>query len=792
MENLTDNLFKTELINKSKVEEIEPMLSFLFIVHTELEMSEMQKNITPLNDFGVILDYIEEESMQHFFIGKFFKYNIVLAKTSDMGGINVNSVVNVINKAIQIFRPMYIIMPGIAAGLDDNTKIGDVVIADKIIGYESEKIAPTEIIGRYPEFRSPRLFNLFCSANVQNFNCFLKNEIQHEIVQNDSTIQDAPDCDKNCLRDKEKEFSWKDFIVNSCYPKVYTGNYISGEKLLDNSLYRSYLKSRFKEAMALDMEGLGVASASTFNRVYDWLIIKGISDLGDGNKGKNKLLRQIYAMKNVILVLKKVFNYELSFSGSNLKQASVLHRKNVLISGSQCKNGQYEHFTELFLEKLSKQLILNQYNVITGYGLGVGPAVLFGIFEGCDKLKLTPRQYMDRFQTFAFPRINGDDKQYSDKAEKCKIKNREILCANAKIAVFVFGNKSRNGELGEADGMLDELELIAKNKSLILPVGCTGGTARKIYERIVKDVESEQIDFAQSILLELLTIEAKSNLNKFFLMKVYRSLASLYDFINDETEKTKYFTKSINLSKALRADSYYYSLLRQSSMCYPLNDARIMMLSSLKYFTDKNNLVEQAKCCHNLATDAIYLGKYNDCKKYILLSIKYFESYGSKDRASALNTLGIYYALAEANCEYAEKCFLDALNIANSDWVRITVLNNLMTIAIMTRSKDKAKKYLALIEQNYHDGMPVAKVYILFAKAQYHKLNRNVSAALDYFQSINEYKLSEYRHRTLAAMFYNELSSTKIEYAKDNEIINYLNDCHDKNCFWGTIRFWES
>lgn len=136
---MNDSKYNTAVISKEKVNELEPLLNFLFVVHNEVEMSEMQKIITPLDGYGVILDYIEEECMQHFFLGKFFKYNIILAKTSDMGSKNVNSVINVINRAIQIFKPRYIIMPGISAGLDDKIKVGDVIIADKIIGFESEK-----------------------------------------------------------------------------------------------------------------------------------------------------------------------------------------------------------------------------------------------------------------------------------------------------------------------------------------------------------------------------------------------------------------------------------------------------------------------------------------------------------------------------------------------------------------------------------------------------------------------------------------------------------------------------
>lgn len=471
-------LYDVVTIDLNKVKELEPHLNFLFIVHNEIEMHEMQRTLQPLQGFSVILDYIEDESLQHFFIGKFFKYNIVLVKTSDMGSINVNSVINVINRGIQIFRPRYIIMPGIAAGMDDDIKIGDVVIADKVIGYESEKIAPIEIIGRYPEFRSPRLFNLFCSVNTHSFNVFLKSQIEIEMDKEKTDIVDEH------LKDKKDKFSWNEVIGKNRFPLVFTGNYISGEKLLDNPVYRGLLKLKFKEAKALDMEGVGIASASTFNRVYDWLVIKGISDLGDGNKGSQKIVRQIFAMRNVIMTLKYIFNDVNSFPLSSMKQVKGYNRKNVLISGSQYNGAELSDLTSEFIKKLTKQIIKNNYNILTGYGVGIGPAVLYGIFEGCHEMGLSTEEYTDRFQSFAFPREVLTDKFGDEKLEECKRINREILCANAKIAIFVFGNKK---DCDLADGMIKEMDLMRRKNALLLPVGCTKGTAHLIYEKIIKD-----------------------------------------------------------------------------------------------------------------------------------------------------------------------------------------------------------------------------------------------------------------------------------------------------------------
>ena len=473
-------------VNKSKIIELEPTLNFLFVVHNEIEFDEIKSTLKPINGYGVILEYIDNSSMQRFYIGRFFKYDVVLLKTSDMGSSNVNSVINTINRAIQIFKPCYILMPGIAAGLDNKLKIGDVVIANKIIGYEHEKIAPTEIIGRYPEYRSPRLYNLFSSMDMKSYNEQIAEDIDAYLsIEQKPTDSPDVDCITNCPRDKKEEFSYSNLLLNGNYPKTYTGDYISGEKLLDNDLCRTYYKTKFKEAMALDMEGLGVAAAGVFNRVYDWAVIKGISDLGDGNKSKNKETSQHFAMKSVVSVLKVIFDNENSFTADNLKTQTIFGMKRILISSSQCHGGQYEDITRVFLKTLAEKLITSNFKVLTGYGIGAGPAVMSGIFEGCNKLGIQLKEYADHFSTFPFPR-NDQFAEHEDLTD-IKLKNRELLCADAQICIFAFGNKSVNNDL-TADGMLKELDLVSEYKALIVPLACTGGTAKKIYE-IIKSPE---------------------------------------------------------------------------------------------------------------------------------------------------------------------------------------------------------------------------------------------------------------------------------------------------------------
>ncbi len=304
----------------------------------------------------------------------------------------------------------------------------------------------------------------------------------------------------------------------------------------------------------------------------------------------------------------------------------------------------------------------------------------------------------------------------------------------------------------------------------------------------------EHTNSAESIMLglEKAILDNRKNFCEHFEMQVYRSLASLYDFVNDAPKTIVYFNKSLKLSAHLKADDYLYSLYRQSSICSPLNEARSLMDIAYKKFVEKNNLIEIAKCAHNISTDALYLNNPSDCEKYAEISLKTFERYGSLEKVSTLNTLAIYYAIYQQDTKKAKSTLQSALKIANSDWVKITVLNNLNTVAVMENDEEESLKYVKQIETLYRNEMPVARNYVDFSYALYFKLIGNSDEAKNRLTSIINYEKSEYRHKTLAALFYNDLSMNKLHITVDHEIYGYLKKCHDANSFWGTVRFWET
>ena len=182
-------------------------------------------------------------------------YRIIVGMISRAGNINSALATSV---AIQLWRPNYILFCGIAGGLSDTKKnppepkLGDIIVADIIYGYEYGKID----IGFEPRLNWTSKTDL---ALLNYANAYAL------------------------------KADWLDRIKApkpmDCFTSVISGAIVSGEKVidnLDNEFFVNILKICPK-AKAVEMEGIGIAGAieqSTGLRIHTgFSVIRGISDL---------------------------------------------------------------------------------------------------------------------------------------------------------------------------------------------------------------------------------------------------------------------------------------------------------------------------------------------------------------------------------------------------------------------------------------------------------------------------------------------------------------------------------
>lgn len=163
-----------------------------------------------------------------------------------------------------------------------------------------------------------------------------------------------------------------------------------------------------------------------------------------------------------------------------------INRKNIFISGSAAEYGEYDgKEASEFIQLLSKALIKKGYNLISGFGLGVGSDVIIGalneIYMNCRTIN------KERLLLRPFPQgIENDDTR-----NKLWTQYREDMISRAGISIFIFGNKmdSASGNIVCANGVKSEYEIAKKHDNLIVPIGCTGYVANEIWNDVAANLE---------------------------------------------------------------------------------------------------------------------------------------------------------------------------------------------------------------------------------------------------------------------------------------------------------------
>lgn len=163
-----------------------------------------------------------------------------------------------------------------------------------------------------------------------------------------------------------------------------------------------------------------------------------------------------------------------------------VHLNDVFVSGSACDYGSRgRDGLEDLARRLGKEIIKRGFNLISGFGLGIGGSIIVGAMEAAYDDESSSLD--ERLILRPFPQNEPPAGMTREEFWK---RYRRGMLMKAGFAVFLAGNKFEGGSTVIADGMLQEFE-IAKQLGLYpIPVGVTGFAARQIWEAVTNNLET--------------------------------------------------------------------------------------------------------------------------------------------------------------------------------------------------------------------------------------------------------------------------------------------------------------
>jgi len=248
----------------------------LLVTATKTETKALHQKMLPLPGETGLIEMKKKTAT--YFIGKFGNFGVAHVECG-MGAVSSNGAIITVTNAINALKPKFVLMVGIAFGLDPKKQnIGDVLVSNHILPYEIQKVSANGVIwrGSKPEA-------------------------------------------SNSLRDSFKSLhNWEFTLPNLEKASLELCDILSGEKLVDNLDFRQELEKLFPTAKGGEMEGAGVYSACQDNHT-DWILVKSICDFADGKKGNKKEEKQALAIEVALHICLHLFSKKLVFEGLGMK-----------------------------------------------------------------------------------------------------------------------------------------------------------------------------------------------------------------------------------------------------------------------------------------------------------------------------------------------------------------------------------------------------------------------------------------------------------------------------------------
>ena len=247
-------------ISKDELTKIQDEIDILLVTAVETERDSILRLLKPYpNREGILKVNTHPVS----YLGKFGAFNTTVIMC-EVGSIGLNSSCDAIKNGIHQFKPRAVIMVGIAGGRSPKKqKIGDVLISSFLIPYDSKRVETsiTTYTAAYPPSNAV-LRDLCKSVHGWDFK--------------------RPDGQKCTVH--------------------RPGSILTGGTLLDNLEEKVKLFKEFEkqDPIGMEMEGAGLYTAA--EKEVPWIVIKAISDWGDGKKSERRSHRDVASASSASFV----------------------------------------------------------------------------------------------------------------------------------------------------------------------------------------------------------------------------------------------------------------------------------------------------------------------------------------------------------------------------------------------------------------------------------------------------------------------------------------------------------
>jgi hypothetical protein len=163
---------------------------------------------------------------------------------------------------------------------------------------------------------------------------------------------------------------------------------------------------------------------------------------------------------------------------------TLVHRastRNVMVSGSAHDFSPLgKDRLESLARRIGLELVLRGYNLVSGYGLGIGGACILGANEAAyfhKNVNAGQRLQLRLFPQDLPPTVNRSE---------LYTRIRKEMVEQSGAAIFLAGNKldAASGRTVVADGVMQEFEMAKVESKIIIPVPCTGYAAEEIWKQM--------------------------------------------------------------------------------------------------------------------------------------------------------------------------------------------------------------------------------------------------------------------------------------------------------------------